>query len=633
MSAGRSEDSASRRISSSQANSGCQSGLTVNRALLTVPMVLALLLTTASIASAQSFYWYGNGDSTCWQTGQLGSPSEACDSVTAGFLPTPGGHSGGLEHMFNDTVGGISKDLTLSPSGDYCSYYGEGDNLTLQISANQGGVTGYTTPEPFSSYQEGDANGTVCQANGSHWGQKIRAGVPGYSCPQGGEYPCGMHHYVSFTGQGSNNRPWSGVFGEPSLVVSDESDTTLFTHSGPYYGGWSYVCPEVEDTSSHGVIEYCLEEWRSANDESIYKGESFGECNNPFSEIRSLFYSGTQYATEMPGSANSTESAGNAHYEARITKANLINAAKLVNSHCAGWHLSEDAESYALIGVEQGLEGWDGLTELAGNTGNLQLRTEYTPLPPEATTNAASGVQQTQATLNGTVDPKGTDTHYYFQYGKTTEYGSSTSSTDAGSGTSLLLESAAVTGLQPGTTYHYRLVASSEGGAVYGSDQTFTALVGLSPMAVRNPTTGEQWVYYQGANGQLFQWIATSKWLDNELGSGEAAAPGSSPMAVRNEANGEQWVYYQGANGQIWQWVDNGSKWLNLELGNGGEAAAPGSSPMAVRNPTTGEQWVYYQGANGQIWQWVDNGSKWLNLELRQRWRGRRARVKPDGGA
>jgi hypothetical protein len=43
---------------------------------------------------------------------------------------------------------------------------------------------------------------------------------------------------------------------------------------------------------------------------------------------------------------------------------------------------------------------------MGGWGANLQLHTEYTPLPPEASTSAASEVQQTQAKLNGTVNPK-----------------------------------------------------------------------------------------------------------------------------------------------------------------------------------------------------------------------------------
>ncbi len=500
--------------------------------------------------------------------------------------------------MLNDTVGGISKDLTLSPSGDYCNYYGEGDNLTLQISANQGGATGYTTPEPFSSYQEGDANGTVCQANGSHWGQEIRSGVSGYSCPQGSKTPCGMHHYVSFTSQGSNHRPWSGVFGEPSLVVSAEADTATFTHSGLYYGGWSYVCPEVEDTSSHGVIEYCLEEWRSANDESSYKGEAFGECNNPFSQIRSLFYSGTQYATEMAGSANSTESAGNAHYEARITKTNLINAAKLVNSNCAGWHLSENPENYALIGVEQGVEGWDGLTEMAGSTGNLRLHTEYTPKPPTATTSAASGVSQAQATLNGTVNPNGAETKYYFEYGTSTSYGSSTSEVSAGSGTTSTPVNAVATSLVPGTLYHYRLVAKNVGGSSYGSDQTFY-------------TQSAEYVFYRGPNGGLENGYWTgSYWEFGAIGSASAVTGNPSPVLLptgKTLARGIIDVFYRGTNGGLQNWYWSGSAWSFASIGT--EKAIEGS-PSAIALPENHID-VFYRGTTGGLQNWYWNGSTW----------------------
>jgi hypothetical protein len=99
------------------------------------------------------------------------------------------------------------------------------------------------------------------------------------------------------------------------------------------------------------------------------------------------------------------------------------------------------------------------------------------PEPPEASTSAPSEVQETQAKLNGSVNPRGTDTHYYFQYGPTTGYGSATSEVDAGSGRSAVPASSTVTGLEPAATYHYRLVATSAGGTVYGSDQSFTTPV------------------------------------------------------------------------------------------------------------------------------------------------------------
>jgi hypothetical protein len=78
------------------------------------------------------------------------------------------------------------------------------------------------------------------------------------------------------------------------------------------------------------------------------------------------------------------------------------------------------------------------------------------------------------------VNPKGAPTSYRFEYGPTTAYGSSTADSDAGSGPDDLAASASLAGLSPGTTYHYRVVASNAGGVVYGADQTFTTAPGAT---------------------------------------------------------------------------------------------------------------------------------------------------------
>ena len=87
--------------------------------------------------------------------------------------------------------------------------------------------------------------------------------------------------------------------------------------------------------------------------------------------------------------------------------------------------------------------------------------------------------------MSGTVNPNGTDTHYYFQYGTTTAYGAKTTSTDAGAGTTDAPVSANLTGLTSSTTYHYQLVTvNSAGDTTVGADQMFTT---TTPPAV---TTG-----------------------------------------------------------------------------------------------------------------------------------------------
>jgi plastocyanin len=96
------------------------------------------------------------------------------------------------------------------------------------------------------------------------------------------------------------------------------------------------------------------------------------------------------------------------------------------------------------------------------------------PGEPVATTQAATAVTETGAMLNGTVNPSGHPTTYFFKYGTTTSYGKETSVQSAGEGTANVAASAALSGLLSGTPYHFRLVAKNEKGTVEGADQTFT---------------------------------------------------------------------------------------------------------------------------------------------------------------
>ena len=96
------------------------------------------------------------------------------------------------------------------------------------------------------------------------------------------------------------------------------------------------------------------------------------------------------------------------------------------------------------------------------------------PMPPTATTEPANPVSSDMATLQGTVNPNGASTTYYFEYGTTTVYGSTTASTSAGSEHSDVSAISSVSGLTPTTTYHFRLVASNSLGITYAANMQFT---------------------------------------------------------------------------------------------------------------------------------------------------------------
>jgi hypothetical protein len=101
--------------------------------------------------------------------------------------------------------------------------------------------------------------------------------------------------------------------------------------------------------------------------------------------------------------------------------------------------------------------------------------------PPTATTNAASKVTDTSATLNATVFPNQNDTTYYFE-GFDADYGAHTVTQGPVNGNAGKDVSAPVTGLSPSTLYHFRVVATNDAGTAYGSDMTFTtAAPGAGP--------------------------------------------------------------------------------------------------------------------------------------------------------
>jgi hypothetical protein len=123
------------------------------------------------------------------------------------------------------------------------------------------------------------------------------------------------------------------------------------------------------------------------------------------------------------------------------------------------------------------------------------------PYPPQVSTGGASAVTTSGATIAGSVDPGSVGpesaTTYFFQYGTTTNYGAQAplAAGQAEEGESGVTETVNLTGLQPATTYHYRIVASNDNAGTppqfaYGTDATFTTtatppvLSGVSVSAV-----------------------------------------------------------------------------------------------------------------------------------------------------
>jgi hypothetical protein len=94
---------------------------------------------------------------------------------------------------------------------------------------------------------------------------------------------------------------------------------------------------------------------------------------------------------------------------------------------------------------------------------------------PRATTGSAIPADPASMTftLSGTVNPNGSGTTYYFEYGPSTDYGLTTPQTDAGSGSEDVPVDEEITITETTALYHYRLVATHSPEMAYGMDKTF----------------------------------------------------------------------------------------------------------------------------------------------------------------
>ena len=122
--------------------------------------------------------------------------------------------------------------------------------------------------------------------------------------------------------------------------------------------------------------------------------------------------------------------------------------------------------------------GHDGsVWAVAGDTGTLFVK-RFGAVPsagvPVAVTSGFDNLLTTSVRLKGTVNPCGSVTSYYYDFGPTSSYGTSTPQRSLPAGTAMVDAFEPGVGVTPGATYHFRLVATNAAGTAYGLDEVFT---------------------------------------------------------------------------------------------------------------------------------------------------------------
>ena len=187
----------------------------------------------------------------------------------------------------------------------------------------------------------------------------------------------------------------------------------------------------------------------------------------------------------------------------------------------------------------------------------------------------AANVASTSATLAARVDPLSSSTDYRLEWGTSTAYGHVLSGS-AGEGSGYVAIADHLQELEPDTVYHYRLVTSSEFGAVEGADHEFRTQLG----------TGEELSLPDGRAWEQVSPVSKGGALIQPLGSFhaiEAAADGSGIAYEASATIGEnpvgksdssEVISTRGADG--WSTRDIS---IPYELPPAGAAAEGGENP------------------------------------------------------
>ena len=256
--------------------------------------------------------------------------------------------------------------------------------------------------------------------------------------------------------------------------------------------------------------------------------------------------------------------------------------------------------------------GYDGPTGLGSPYGAPVVFN-----PPTVVTGAGSEVTAKSATGNATANPNGGEvSKCEFEYGTTTSYGQVAQCASLpGSGESPVAVSAALSGLTPNTTYHFRISATNAGGTSKGSDQTFKTLASCTaegfciafthnesraapfgePTAVAVDPSGNIWVV-DSAHDHVLQFNSSREFVRQigSEGSGESQFKGIGGIATNSA--GDLYVTDSG-NDRVQEFSSTGGHLASF----GSSAAGNGQllSPGAIAVDASGNVWVL-NGAGAQ---------------------------------
>ncbi len=241
---------------------------------------------------------------------------------------------------------------------------------------------------------------------------------------------------------------------------------------------------------------------------------------------------------------------------------------------------------------------------------------------PTATTKPASNVDAFTATLNGAINPQGSETTFHFEWATSTAYGNNTPEDTLPADTATHNVSATLAGLEQGQVYHFRVVATNAGGTSNGADMTFIACGschdfngdGNPDLLYWNNHTGHISVWFMGGTdnvvkqgGHEISPDGTSNLAWKPFAAGDVNRDGHPDIAYWNKRTGHISIWFMGGtNGVVKQGsqeiVPDGTSntsWVPSALG---DFNGDGRLDIMYWNKNTGHISIWFMGgANGVV--------------------------------
>ncbi|KKU73738.1 MAG: Peptidase M23 [Candidatus Wolfebacteria bacterium GW2011_GWB1_47_243] len=238
---------------------------------------------------------------------------------------------------------------------------------------------------------------------------------------------------------------------------------------------------------------------------NVMTQQSYGGGNNgsvPTAYTNTVSASGVNSAT-FSGSVNPNGNYTNAWFEYGLSQSlgytigyQALGSSSYASAITANVYNLAPNTAYYYRAVAQNSYGTNYGTILTFTTSGSSINNASKA--PYVTSRAVQSVFRNSALINGNVNPNGSLTTAWFEWGVTASLGSRTMIQPVGMANYSDSYSAVLSGLLPGTDYYYRAVAQNAYGTTYGTILTFTTSAQtIVPVVVNNKTTEPRVVVQQ----------------------------------------------------------------------------------------------------------------------------------------